>query len=89
MDVDYTNHARRHMRARGVTEEEVADVIRTGSVAPGRLGRLITTKVLTTGYHWQGSDYPHKEVQVIHTQGQPQITVITVKSRYGFWAGVE
>ena len=77
------------MSARGVTEEEVLDVIRTGSVASGRLGQLIATKVLTTGYHWQGSDYPHKEVQVVLTQGQPQITVITVKSRYGFWAGVE
>ena len=89
MDVEFSNHARGHMSARGATEEEVIDVIRTGSAAPGRHGRLIVTKVLTRGYLWQGIDYPHKEVQVVHTQGQPPITVVTVRTRYGFWAGIE
>lgn len=89
MNVDYSNHARRNMITRGATEEEVVDVIRTGAVATGRQGRLIATKVLTRGYLWQGTNYPHKEVQVVHTQGQPTITIVTVKTRYGFWAGVE
>ena len=77
------------MIARGATEQEVVGVIRTGAVAPGRNGRLIATKVLTRGYLWQGKNYPHKEVQVVHTQGQPTVTVVTVRTRYGFWTGVE
>ena len=89
MNVDFSNHARRNMIARGATEEEAVDVIRTGAVATGRLGRLIATKVLTRGYLWQGTHYPHKEVQVVHTPGRLTITIITVRTRYGFWAGVE
>ena len=74
---------------RGITEDEVVDVVRTGDVTPGRHGRVIATKVLTRGYIWRGADYPHKEVQVVHSQGEPSITVVTVRTRYGFWAGAE
>ena len=88
-NVEYSNHALRNMITRRATDEEVVDVISTGAVAPGRKGRLIATKVLTRGYLWQSTYYPHKEVQVVHTQYQPAITVVTVRTRYGFWAGAE
>ena len=77
------------MIERGATEEEVVDVVRSGDATQGRHGRVIATKVLTREYVWRGTDYPHKEVQVVHTQGEPSITVVTVRTRYGFWAGAE
>jgi hypothetical protein len=89
MEIQFSNHARRNMIGRGATEEEVVDVIKTGAVSQGRQGRLLATKVFTRGYVWQGTDYPHKEVLVVQTQGEPVITVVTVNTRYGFWAGVE
>ena len=87
MNVDYIDHAKLQMRVRGATEEEVVDVLRTGVITPGRGGRLVSVKVLTAGYHWQGRHYPHKEVQIVYSQWEGTTTVITVKTRYGMWEG--
>jgi hypothetical protein len=87
LPIDYSNHAREQMVARGATQQEVADVLRTGVSAPVRQGRLMATKVLAAGYNWRGDHYPHKEVQVIYVRGRLAIEVVTVKTRYGIWEG--
>lgn len=83
MDVIYPNHAKANMEERGVTEEEIEEVLRTGSTIRGQFGRQITTKVLTEGYERRGRSYPHKEVQLIHISESSGIIIVTVKTRYG------
>ena len=88
MNVFYPNHARENMAERGVTEEEIEEVLRTGSTIQGRIGRQITTKVLTEGYERLGRSYAHKEVQLVHVFESGAIIIITVKTRYGRFEGI-
>lgn len=83
MNIVYSNHARENMEERGVTEEEIEEVLRTGSTIQGQFGRQITTKVLAEGYERRGRRYPHKEVQLIHITESGGIIIVTVKTRYG------
>ena len=75
------------MRRRGVTEDEVLQVLTTGTLGHMREGRQIKVSVFTAGYRWRGNAYPHKEVQVVHLIDQGEIIVVTVISRYGHWEG--
>lgn len=88
MDVIYPNHARENMRERGVTEEEIEEVLANGSTIQGQLGRQITTKVLTVGYEQRGRSYPHKEVQLVHICESGAIITTTLKTRYGRFEGI-
>ena len=88
MNVIYPNHARENMDERGVTEEEIEEVLRTGSTIQGQFGRRVTTKVLTEGYERRGRSYPHKEVQLVHVCESGAIIMIEVKTRYGRFEGL-
>ena len=83
MNVLYIDHARQNMEERGVSDEEVIEVLATGITSQGRYGRQITTKVLTEGYERRGISYAHKEVQLVHVYESSAIIIITVKTRYG------
>ena len=83
MNVLFIDHARQNMEERGVSDEEVIEVLATGTTSQGRYGRQITTKVLTEGYERRGISYAQKEVQLVHVYESSAIIIITVKTRYG------
>lgn len=83
------NRVERKMRERGVTEEEIRQTIQTGRVSPAELGRSMATRVFTAGYHREGIDYAHKEVQVVFVKEPWSTVVVTVIARYGFWRDTE
>ena len=79
------NRVPNKMRERGISLDEIRDAILTGEISQAALGRMKATCVFAEGYHYQGIDYPHKEVQVVYVV-EPWATVVaTVIARYGFW----
>ena len=89
LELFFGNRVERKMRERGVTEEEIRQTIQTGRITPAELGRTMATRVFTAGYHHEGTDYRHKEVQVIFVEEPWATVVVTVIARYGFWENAE
>lgn len=73
------------MRERGVTEQEVKEVIRRGRPSDARVPRLRLEMVFTAGYDWKGRPYPHKLVKAIFVRRGDEVVIVTVYSYYGRW----
>lgn len=73
------------MDERGVTEEEVIEVIRSGEVGEADVGRVSAEAAFDFSGDWQGTYYAQKKVQVIYVEEGEQIVVITVYGFYGSW----
>ena len=89
LELFFGNRVERKMRERGISEEEIRQAILTGVISPAALGRSRATHVFTDGYHHEGTDYPHKEVQVVFVVEPWATIVVTVIARYGFWRDAE
>ena len=83
------NRVASKMLERGISVEEIRQSIVMGDISPAELGRSKATCVFTKGYHREGTDYPHKEVQVVFVVEPWATVVITVIARYGFWKDAE
>ena len=83
------NRVAHKMLERGVSIEEIRQTILTGDISAAELGRSKATYVFTEGYHREGTDYPHKEVQVVFVVEPWATVVVTVIARYGFWKDAE
>jgi hypothetical protein len=83
------NRVERKMQERGITEEEIRQTIQAGRISPADLGRSKATRVFTAGYHREGIDYRHKEIQVVFVEEPWATVVVTVIARYGVWGNVE
>ena len=83
------NRVANKMLERGVSEEEIRQSIVMGAISPAERGRSKATYVFTEGYHREGTDYPHKEVQVVFVVEPWATVVVTVIARYGFWGDAE
>ena len=79
----YTKHARRRMRGRGVTEEEVEQVIRRGGPSEARPPRLGRELVFSGQHLWRGRKYPQKRVKVVFVREGDDTVILTVVSYYG------
>jgi hypothetical protein len=75
-------HAREYLSARGISEQEVADAIRTAQWEPAELGRLECRKDFAYGQEWNGKVYATKQVRPIFVDEPAEIVVVTVYSYY-------
>ena len=80
-----TRHAQERMRQRGVTDEEVRQVLLHGRQVGARGPRRARELVFTQGYWWQGRRYPHKLVRVVYAMEDGTPVVVTVYAHYGRW----
>ena len=77
-----SHHARERLAARGTTEEEVVEEIRTGARQPAELGRLECRKVFRFNRLWNGRRYATKEVRPIFADERNATVVVTVYVYY-------
>jgi hypothetical protein len=85
MAVLIIDHARRRMPERGVSEDEVRQVLARGQPAEARGGRQALELVFPYNTYWQGQFYEQKRVKIIYAEEGPDQVVITVYAYYGRW----
>ena len=77
-----SGHARQQLFSRGVTEEEIAEAIRTAEWAPAELGRLECHQDIAFGEEWNKRVYATKRVRPIFVEEANEIVVVTVYAYY-------
>jgi hypothetical protein len=80
------DHARRRMPERGVSEDEVREVLARGQPAEARGGRQALELIFPYNTYWQGRFYEQKRVRVVYAEEGPDQVVITVYAYYGRWS---
>jgi hypothetical protein len=78
MAVAIIDHARRRMPERGVSEDEVRQVLARGQPAEARGGRQALELAFPYNTYWQGQFYEQKRVKIIYAEEGPDQVVITV-----------
>jgi hypothetical protein len=78
-------HTRRRMPVRGISEEEVLDVLRSGWSVPSARGRLAKEKVFLFGSSWRGRRYAQKKVKVVYVEEEGAMITVTAYAYYGEW----
>ena len=77
-------HLRHRMEQRGITEEEVRDIVRrrgySGDAKPGTHGR---TLVFAHGAHWEGTYHEEKEMTVYFKVDDDELVLGIAIARYG------
>jgi hypothetical protein len=84
--VRFTNHVRTRLAARGTSEEEIADVVRTGEPADARPGYEGRAKVFPFESTWEGRHFSEKRVRVVYAVEEGNEVVVTVYVYYGRWS---
>lgn len=79
------DHARQKMEARGVSDEEVEQVVESGQLSEAREPRVGKDMVFTRGYIWKSRHYAHKRVRAIFVYDGEDIVIVTIYSYYGRW----
>ncbi len=87
MKIQIDPHALERAEERGTNEEEIEDVVQTGSVMPAKGGRISKAKVFSFGRERHGKFYEHKRVQVVYIVEKNVIITVTVYVFYGKWEG--
>jgi len=81
---DLHAHLAARMAQRGVSSDEIEEVVNTGwpatDMKPGVEGRV---KVFPYNAGWEGKLFSEKEVTVYYKCEEGRIVVLTVKARYG------
>jgi hypothetical protein len=77
-----SGHARERIEARGATQQEVTETIRTGSWTSAGGGRLECRKDFCYGREWNGKVYATKRVRPIFVKESEEILVVTVYVYY-------
>ena len=78
-------HTLRRMPVRGISQEEVFDVLRSGRPAPAAAGRLAKEKVLPFASLWRGRPYAQKKVKVVYVEEEGTMIAVTAYAYYGKW----
>lgn len=76
--ISFSDHAVMRLAARGSSETEVIEAIRTASWSPAELGRLECRKTFPFRGSWNKKSYSLKEVRPIFVEEPKQILVVTV-----------
>jgi hypothetical protein len=79
------DHARRRMPERGVSEDEVREVLAQGQPAEARGGRQALELVFAYNDYRQGRFYEQKKVKVVYVEEGPDQIVITIDAYYRRW----
>lgn len=77
-----SGHARERAEARGATEQEVTETIRTRPWTSAEGGRLECRKDFSYGREWNGKAYSTKQVRPIFVEEAKAILVVTVYVYY-------
>jgi hypothetical protein len=73
------------MPVRGISEEEILDVLRSGWAVPAADGRLAKEKVFLFEASWRGRSYAHKKVKVVYVEEEGAMITVTAYAYYGEW----
>jgi len=73
------------MPERGVSEDDIRDVLARGRPAEAYGGRQALELVFPYNSHWQGRFYEQKRVKIVYVEEGDDQVVITVYSYYGRW----
>ena len=85
MEIHISRHTLLRAAKRGVTLEEIEDVVASGSPVPAGLGRSAREKVYLFRCSWKGRYYEQKKVKVVFVMEKDVIWTVTVISHYGKW----
>ena len=80
-------HTLKRAEERGATENEIEDVIQTGTPIPARGSRQAKEKVFDFRQRRQKVYYEQKKVQVIYVLQEGVANTVTVYVFYGKWEG--
>lgn len=81
-EIKFTKHALKQANDRGSKPEEITDTILTGKLKSVKYNRFSAVKVFEYDEIWEGSLYKRKEVNVIFTEEDDRLIVITAIMRY-------
>ena len=87
MEIQIDPHTLERAEERGTNEDEIKDVVNTGSPIPARYGRMGKTKVYDFKRKRHGKYYEQKRVEVIYTIEKEIMITVTVYVFYGKWEG--
>ena len=78
------SHLLNRMESRGISKEEIENVLNQGSVLsdakPGTIGKVL---VFPFNDEWEGNYYQKKEVKVYYKVIDDEIIILTAIARYG------
>lgn len=78
-------HTLERAEERGTSQEEIEDVINTGTPIPAKYGRKGRAKVYGFNKEYSGKYYEQKRVEVFYTIKDGLIVTVTVYVFYGKW----
>jgi hypothetical protein len=78
-------HTLRQAEKRGITSQEIEEVILTGSPMPAKYGRLAKFKAFQLSRPWKGQRYKQKRVEVVYVVEKGVNTTVAVYAFYGRW----
>ena len=87
MLIQINPHTLERAAERGAAENEIEDVIRTGTSVPARGNRQAKEKVFDFRRQRQNVYYEQKKVQVIYVLQEEVAITVTVYVFYGKWGG--
>jgi len=80
--VRLSGHAKKQLRSRGATVQEVVKAIRSEPWRPAELGKLECRKDFAYNALWNGKHYATKQVRPIFTDEPDEIVVVTAYVYY-------
>jgi hypothetical protein len=85
MKVQIDLHTLERAEERGTNEDEIKDVIETGSTIPAKYGRIGRAKVYDFKRKRHGKYYDQKRVEVFYAIEESLVVTVTVYVFYGKW----
>jgi len=85
MKIQIEPHTLQRAKERGTSENEIKDVIKTGSTVPAKYGRLGKAKVYDFKRKRNKKYYSQKRVEVIYVVKNNKVITVTVYVFYGKW----
>ena len=85
MEIQIDPHTLERAEERGTDEAEIRDVVQTGTVIPGKQGRLGKAKTYDYRKARKGKYHQQKRVEVFYTIEGQSIVTVTVYVFYGEW----
>jgi len=87
MEMRIDSHALERAEERGVTREEIKEVVRTGFVISAKYGRRGRAKIYDFKQKRHNKYYEQKRVEVFYGIEKERIIVVTAYVFYGKWEG--
>ena len=85
MEIQIDPHTLERAQERGASEEEIKDVIRTGSDIAAKYGRTGKAKVYQFKQERHGNYYEQKRIEVFYIIEEDLVVTVTVYVFYGKW----